>query len=80
MSRQWKLFTNTFLFVPLQSPSRMDRNIEMFMNVEKCLIQNRCLVMPNVFIRPEVEKGVKEKVKEIVKRHQGTVTGDNLRI
>lgn len=53
----------------------MDRNIEMFMNVEKALIQNKCLVMPNVFIRPEVDKATKDNVKDIVKRHQGTITG-----
>ncbi|KAK7586055.1 hypothetical protein V9T40_003931 [Parthenolecanium corni] len=52
----------------------MDRNIEMFMNVEKALIQNKCLVMPNVFIRPEVDKATKDNVKDIVKRHQGTIT------
>lgn len=53
----------------------MDRHIEMFMHVEKALIQNRCLLLPNVYIRPEVEKSMKEKVKDIVKRHQGTITG-----
>uniref|UniRef100_A0A8D9BPV3 SWI/SNF complex subunit SMARCC2 n=1 Tax=Cacopsylla melanoneura TaxID=428564 RepID=A0A8D9BPV3_9HEMI len=57
-----------------KSPSRMDRNVEMFMNVEKALIQNKCLVMPNVFIRSDVEKSVQTKVKEIIKRHQGTVS------
>ncbi|KAI5740617.1 hypothetical protein M8J76_005574 [Diaphorina citri] len=57
-----------------KSPSRMDRNVEMFMNVEKALIQNKCLVMPNVFIRSDVEKSVQSKVKEIIKRHQGTVS------
>lgn len=57
-----------------KSPSRMDRNVEMFMNVEKALIQNKCLVMPNVFIRPDVEKSVQTKVKDIIKRHQGTVS------
>lgn len=58
----------------------MDRNIEMFMNVEKALIQNKCLVMPNVFVRPDVEKSVKEKVKDVIKRHQGTITGTKLYI
>lgn len=53
----------------------MDRNIEMFMNVEKALIQNKCLVMPQVFIRPEVKKSDREKVEDIIKRHQGTIIG-----
>lgn len=58
-----------------QSPSRMDRNVEMFMQVEKALIQAKCLTMPNVFIRPEVDKNLQGKIKDIIKRHQGTVTG-----
>ncbi|XP_069673998.1 SWI/SNF complex subunit SMARCC2 isoform X2 [Periplaneta americana] len=57
-----------------QSPSRMDRNVEMFMNVEKVLIQNKCLTMPVVFVRSEVEKSMQAKVKDIIKRHQGSVT------
>lgn len=55
----------------------MDRNVEMFMQVEKTLIQNKCLTMPNVFIRPDVDKTLQTKVKDIIKRHQGTVTGNN---
>jgi SWI/SNF related-matrix-associated actin-dependent regulator of chromatin subfamily C len=61
--------------VTFQSPSRMDRNVEMFMNVEKVLIHNKCLIMPNVFVRPDVDKGMQARVKDIIKRHQGSVTG-----
>ncbi|KAK6639223.1 hypothetical protein RUM43_007493 [Polyplax serrata] len=57
-----------------QSPSRMDRNVEMFMQVEKALIQAKCLTMPNVFVKPDVEKSLQSKIKDIIKRHQGTVT------
>lgn len=53
----------------------MDRNVEMFMNVEKALVQNKCLTMPSVFIRPDVDKSNAVRVKDIIKRHQGTVTG-----
>lgn len=53
----------------------MDRNVEMFMNVEKALVQNKCLTMPSVFIRPDVDKNNAVRVKDIIKRHQGTVTG-----
>lgn len=51
----------------------MDRSIEMFMNVEKALISAKCLTLPIIYIQSEVEK--KEKLKEIIKRHQGTLTG-----
>lgn len=57
-----------------QGPSRMDRNVEMFMNVEKVLLQNKCVTMPIIFVRSDVEKSVATRVKDIVKRHQGTVT------
>lgn len=53
----------------------MDRNVEMFMNVEKVLIQNKCLSMPVVYIRSDLDKTVVSKVKDIVKRHQGTICG-----
>ncbi|XP_050546490.1 SWI/SNF complex subunit SMARCC2 isoform X2 [Daktulosphaira vitifoliae] len=55
-----------------QSPSRMDRSIEMFMNIEKALISAKSLTLPVIFIQPDVDK--KEKLKEIIKRHQGTIT------
>lgn len=54
----------------------MDRNVEMFMNVEKALVQNKCLIMPAVYIRSDVDKVNASRVKDIIKRHQGTVTGE----
>nr|XP_023681547.1 SWI/SNF complex subunit SMARCC1 isoform X1 [Paramormyrops kingsleyae] len=60
----------------LQNPSRMDRNVEMFMNVEKTLVQNNCLTRPIVFLVPDMEQKLAAKLKDIVKRHQGSVTED----
>ncbi|XP_039281683.1 SWI/SNF complex subunit SMARCC2 isoform X1 [Nilaparvata lugens] len=62
-----------FDFQVSKSPSRMDRNVEMLMSVEKALVQNKCLTMPSVFIRPDVDKATATKVKDVIKRHQGTV-------
>ncbi|XP_065510294.1 SWI/SNF complex subunit SMARCC2 isoform X3 [Caloenas nicobarica] len=59
-----------------QNPSRMDRNVEMFMTIEKSLVQNNCLARPNIFLHPEIEPKLLGKLKDIVKRHQGTVTED----
>ncbi|PRD20702.1 UNVERIFIED_CONTAM: SWI/SNF complex subunit SMARCC2 [Trichonephila clavipes] len=56
-----------------QSPSRMDRNVEMFMTIEKTLVQNKCLTLPHIFIMPEVEKQLVPRLKDIIKRHQGTI-------
>ncbi|NXI67362.1 SMRC2 protein, partial [Anseranas semipalmata] len=59
-----------------QNPSRMDRNVEMFMTIEKSLVQNNCLSRPNIFLHQEIEPKLLSKLKDIVKRHQGTVTED----
>ncbi|XP_034986286.2 SWI/SNF complex subunit SMARCC1 [Zootoca vivipara] len=60
----------------LQNPSRMDRNVEMFMNIEKTLVQNNCLSRPTIYLVPEIELKLGNKLKDIVKRHQGTVTDE----
>ncbi|XP_017586961.1 PREDICTED: SWI/SNF complex subunit SMARCC2, partial [Corvus brachyrhynchos] len=59
-----------------QNPSRMDRNVEMFMTIEKSLVQVSCLARPNIFLHQEIEPKLLGKLKDIVKRHQGTVTED----
>lgn len=58
----------------LQNPSRMDRNVEMFMNIEKTLVQNNCLTRPNIYLVPDIELKLLNKLKDIIKRHQGTIT------
>ncbi|XP_072858807.2 SWI/SNF complex subunit SMARCC1 [Pogona vitticeps] len=60
----------------LQNPSRMDRNVEMFMNIEKTLVQNNCLSRPVIYLVPEIELKFANKLKDIVKRHQGIITED----
>lgn len=55
----------------------MDRSIEMFMNVEKALIHAKCLSMPVILIHPDVDKIVQNRIKDIIKRHQGTLTGNS---
>ena len=48
----------------------------MFLQIERSLEANKCLSMPCVHISPDVDKQLAGKLKEIVKRHQGTVTDD----
>ncbi|NWV04313.1 SMRC2 protein, partial [Ptilonorhynchus violaceus] len=38
--------------------------------------QNNCLARPNIFLHQEIEPKLLGKLKDIVKRHQGTVTED----
>ena len=51
----------------------MDRNVEMFMQIEKTLVSNKCLEQPRIYIAPTVEKILVPKLKDITKRHQGTI-------
>lgn len=60
-------------YVDFQSGSRLDRNVEMLMATERSLIQNRCFSIPSVYVRPEVEKVTAAKIKEVVRRHQGSI-------
>ncbi|XP_028653939.1 SWI/SNF complex subunit SMARCC2 [Erpetoichthys calabaricus] len=59
-----------------QNPSRMDRNVEMFMTIEKSLVQNNCLSRPNIYLSSDIEPKLLSKLKDIIKRHQGSVTDD----
>uniref|UniRef100_UPI00398F2A9A SWI/SNF complex subunit SMARCC2-like isoform X2 n=1 Tax=Pristiophorus japonicus TaxID=55135 RepID=UPI00398F2A9A len=59
-----------------QNPSRMDRNVEMFMTIEKTLVQSNCLARPNIYLNSDIEPKLLSKLKDIIKRHQGTVTED----
>uniref|UniRef100_A0A3Q4HH03 SWI/SNF related BAF chromatin remodeling complex subunit C2 n=1 Tax=Neolamprologus brichardi TaxID=32507 RepID=A0A3Q4HH03_NEOBR len=63
-----------------QNPSRMDRNVEMFMTIEKSLVQNNCLTRPVIYLSPDIEPKLLGKLKDIIKRHQGSVTEDKASI
>ncbi|KAK3919431.1 SWI/SNF complex subunit SMARCC2 [Frankliniella fusca] len=58
----------------LQSPSRLERNIEMMGQVEKALSAAKVYSPPHVFVRSDVDKQTAQKVKELVKKHQGNIT------
>lgn len=55
----------------------MDRNVEMFLQIEKTLVQNKCLIMPIIYIMTDMDKVLLPKLKDIIKRHQGTLTEDD---
>ncbi len=52
----------------------MDRNVEMFMQIEKTLVSNKCLTHPVVFLKADIDKILLTKLKDIIKRHQGSIT------
>ena len=51
----------------------MDRNVDMFMQIQKTLIQSRVISQPAIYLRPDIDKILTVKLKDIVKRHLGTV-------
>lgn len=55
------------------SPSRMDRNVEMFLQVEKALVASKAFVPPRVYIACEVDKLMASQLRDIIKSHQGSV-------
>ncbi|XP_073726443.1 SWI/SNF complex subunit SMARCC2 isoform X3 [Misgurnus anguillicaudatus] len=54
----------------------MDRNVEMFLTIEKSLVQNNCLSRPVIYLSSDIEPKLLGKLKDIIKRHQGSVTED----
>lgn len=58
----------------LQSPARLDRLIEMFQAIEKGLIQNKFYTLPVVYVKPEVDKNLAVKLKDIIRRRNGQIT------
>ncbi|ROT69321.1 SWI/SNF complex subunit SMARCC2, partial [Penaeus vannamei] len=56
-----------------QSPSRKDANIELFREIEKSLVANKCWTKPAVYIHSDVDKELRNELKDIVKRHDGKI-------
>jgi len=56
-----------------QSPSRVDRNVELFLNIERSLKEKGYLVLPKIYFSSSIESKPLQKMREIVKRHQGTL-------
>lgn len=48
----------------------------MLMQIERALIQQEIIKLPVVYVRSEVERGVMNKIKEIVASRQGEITDD----
>lgn len=48
----------------------------MHLDIESALIDAECLRLPVVYVRPEVEKSLANKIKEIITNRQGELTED----
>ncbi|XP_028316401.1 SWI/SNF complex subunit SMARCC1b [Gouania willdenowi] len=60
----------------LQNPSRTERNVDMFVTIEKALIQNNCMSLPLVYLDPTLDPELTSRVTGIIAKHQGTLTDD----
>ncbi|GAB0092331.1 SWI/SNF complex subunit SMARCC2 [Sergentomyia squamirostris] len=70
--QRWKKFD----FTVTKNTSRKDPNTQMLVEIETALIEAECLRLPVVYIRPEVEKALAGKIKDIITKHQGELTED----
>jgi len=59
-----------------QSPSRVDRNVELFLNIERSLKEQGLLVLPKIYFSSSIEIKQLQKMREIVKRHQGILVDE----
>jgi SWI/SNF related-matrix-associated actin-dependent regulator of chromatin subfamily C len=59
-----------------KNQGRKDPNNPMLLEIETALMENECLRLPVIYVRPEVDKNMAMKLKEIVVNHQGEITDD----
>uniref|UniRef100_A0A672HK11 SWI/SNF related, matrix associated, actin dependent regulator of chromatin, subfamily c, member 1b n=1 Tax=Salarias fasciatus TaxID=181472 RepID=A0A672HK11_SALFA len=62
----------------LQNPSRTERNVDMFVTIEKALTQNNCMSLPVVYLDPSLDQELSSRLSGIITKHQGTVTEDRM--
>lgn len=62
-----------------KSPARLDRFIELFQLMEKALVHNKFYMFPVIYIRPEIDKNLGLKLKDIVRKRNGqTIDNEEL--
>ncbi|XP_065839082.1 SWI/SNF complex subunit SMARCC2-like [Oscarella lobularis] len=59
-----------------QSPSRVDKNVEMMAVVEQTLVEQNFLTFPVIYIRDDVDKLESARLTDIAQSHKATITSD----
>lgn len=49
---------------------------QMLMEIETALIEAECFRLPVVYVRPDVEKTLAGRIRQIILKHQGEITED----
>ncbi|XP_019875838.1 SWI/SNF complex subunit SMARCC2 isoform X2 [Aethina tumida] len=53
--------------------NKVERVFDMFQAMEKTLIQNKLYTPPIVYIKPDIDKSITQKIKEIVRKRNGQI-------
>lgn len=72
--QRWRKFE--FNVSKAQSRKDKDPNSQLFVEIETALIEEECLRLPVAYIRSEVDAELRERVTDILTRHQGEITTD----
>lgn len=70
--QRWRKFD----FTINKASSKKDPNIQMLNEIENCLNDAEIFKTPIIFIRPEVERPLAAKIREIIHQHQAETTED----
>ncbi|XP_014680347.1 PREDICTED: SWI/SNF complex subunit SMARCC1-like, partial [Priapulus caudatus] len=55
------------------SPVRTERNVEMFVHVERALVASGLLPVKKVYVRTDVDRALVPALRDVVARHKGVV-------
>ncbi|XP_017783860.1 PREDICTED: SWI/SNF complex subunit SMARCC2 isoform X2 [Nicrophorus vespilloides] len=69
MEQGWRRFE----FQAAKTPARISSLIEMFQMMEKTLVQNKLYILPVIYVKPEIDKNLAMKLKDIIKKRNGQV-------
>lgn len=72
--QRWRKFE--FNVSKAQSRKDKDPNSQLFVEIETALIEEECLRLPVAYIRSEVDNDTRERITDILTRHQGEITSD----
>lgn len=70
--QRWRKFD----FQVSKNPGRKDPNVPMLLEIDTALLEAECMRMPVCFVRPDVDKALETKIRDIIMNHQAELTDD----
>lgn len=68
--QRWRKFD----FTVSKTTSKKDPNIQMLLEIESALIDAEIFRLPIIYIRPDVDRALAAKIREIITNHQAEIT------